>query len=315
MKTEWLNETIRKAGEKPERFLKSRSSKALALAVILALVFFVLSKNLSYTLLAFFASFLAYFAFAVINLSLKASAYVRTMESVFPDVLQMTASNLRAGMTLDKALLLSAKPEFAPLDKEIDRVGREVATGVPMEKALREMAKRIGSERIEKIVNLIVTGTQAGGNISSLLEETAANMREKEFLEKKAASNILMYVIFIFFAVALGAPMLFALSSVLVQVIISLTAKIPAIETMQMSLPFTLRSVPITPGFITAFAILFIIYTDVISCLIIGLVNKGEEKAGLRYLLPLLTISLSIFFFMRVLLLKFLSSTIAGVSA
>ena len=34
-----------------------------------------------------------------------------------------------------------------------------------------------------------------------MLEQTAGNMKEKEFIEKRAASNILMYVIFIFFAI------------------------------------------------------------------------------------------------------------------
>ena len=37
------------------------------------------------------------------------------IEDALPDALQLMASNLRAGMTPDKALLLSSRPEFGPL--------------------------------------------------------------------------------------------------------------------------------------------------------------------------------------------------------
>ena len=74
------------------------------------------------------------------------------------------------------------------------------------------MSDRIDSEKISKVITLIISGLKAGGNISDLLEQTSKNMKEKEIIEKKAASSILMYVIFIFFAVGIGAPLLFGLS-------------------------------------------------------------------------------------------------------
>jgi len=54
------------------------------------------------------------------------------IETVFPDFLQLVASNLRAGITVDRAMLLSARPEFAPLDKEILQSGRDISTGKPI---------------------------------------------------------------------------------------------------------------------------------------------------------------------------------------
>ena len=46
--------------------------------------------------------------------------------------------------------------------------------------------------------------------------------------------------------------------------------------------------------------------TDIISSLIIGVVNKGESKAGLKYTLALIVISISLFFIIRFLLMGFL---------
>src|SRR3989344_9108556 len=47
---------------------------------------------------------------------LKESNKLKKMETVFPEFLELVSSNLRAGMTIDRALLLSSREEFSPLD-------------------------------------------------------------------------------------------------------------------------------------------------------------------------------------------------------
>ena len=232
---------------------------------------------------------------------------IRKMEEIFPDVISLMASNLRSGITIDRSFLLSARPEFYPLDEEILRTGRDITTGKDIVIALKNMGQRIDSEKINKIISLISSGIRAGGNISDLLEQTSSNMREKEFLEKRASSSILMYVIFILFAIAVGAPILFSLSSVLIEIIINLSATIPDISTTRLNLPLTFNNIGLSTKFIIYFSVVFLIITDFISSLVIGLVNKGESKQGLKYFIPILLFSLSIFFLSRIILLKFIS--------
>jgi len=179
-----------------------------------------------YALLIFFLLHV----FLYFKISLKASARIKKIEAVFADAISLMASNLRSGVTVDKAFLLSARHEFSPLDEEILKTGKEVATGKDIVYALKKMSDRIDSEKISKTVLLIISGLKAGGNISDLLEETSRNIKEKEVIEKKAQSTILMYVIFVFFAVGVGAPILFALGSVLVEIIIELSSRTPNIE-------------------------------------------------------------------------------------
>jgi len=233
------------------------------------------------------------------------------MELIFPDVISLMASNLRSGITADRAFLLSARPEFSPLDKEILKTGKEIATGKEIIHAFKKLSDRIDSEKISKIITLIVSGLKAGGNISDLLEQTSKNMKEKEIIEKKAASSILMYVIFIFFAVGVGAPLLFGLSSILVEIVIQLTSRMPDVGSSQMNLPFTFSTVSISVNFVIYFSLIFIIVTDLISSVVIGLVNKGEGKAGLKFFLPLVAVSLTIFFAIRILLSNTLVKIIA----
>ncbi|MCK5612415.1 type II secretion system F family protein, partial [Candidatus Pacearchaeota archaeon] len=269
-----------------ERYIKNLSTAGMAIApeeynrkalllsflttVISSTLFFFLDINLLFAILVF----LFMNAFFYFKIGLKASDRIRQMEKVFPDVISLMASNLRAGITVDRAFVMSARKEFAPLDKEILETGKEIATGRNIVFALQGMSKRIESEKIEKVILLIISGLKAGGNISDLLGETARNMKEREVIEKKAASTILMYVIFIFFAVAAGAPTLFALSSVLVEVIISLTANIPE-ATASQSMPIRFSQIPITVNFVIYFSVIFIFVTDLISWFVVGLVNKG----------------------------------------
>ena len=241
-----------------------------------------------------------------IKKKLKISEDIKKMEEVFPDFISLMASNLRAGMTIDQAMLLSSREEFAPLDKEILMVGKDIVTGKKVNVALNEMGKRINSDKIKKTIMLINSGMSAGGNLSVLLEETATNMRERDFVEKRAASNVLMYVIFIFFAVSIGAPLLFGLSSVLVEILTNILSSLPSQE-VDVNLPFTLTNINISVNFVVYFSVMFMIITDVLASFVLGLVSKGKEKDGIKFILPLIGIGLVIYFTARIVLLRYFS--------
>jgi len=295
--------------EEPQKYV----SKAFQISIVLAIaVFVVLSliyKNYIVTLISLIASFVLVQLVFYLRAMLYTYGKIKKMETLFPDVVQLMASNLRAGMTIDKAFLLSARPEFAPLDEAIIKAGKEISTGKEMSYALIKMGERIDSDKINKTIKLILSGIKSGGNISTLLEQTASNMRTKEFIEKRAQSSISMYVIFIFFAVAVGAPILFGLSTVLVQIITDILGSIPTAEMGASNLPFTFTKMSVSPSFILYFALIFLVITDIISSFVIGLVNKGDERYGLRYIAPLIAISLSIFLAVRFFLYKILSET------
>lgn len=226
--------------------------------------------------------------------SLKKLSRIKKLEAVFPDFLQLVASNLRAGMTVDRAMLLSAREEFAPLDREILQAGKDISTGKPVEVALNSMSKRINSEKIDKTLLIILSGIRAGGDLAILLEETARSMRQREFVEKKAASQVLMYAIFIFLAVSVFSPGLFSLSGVLVETMTNLMGGLTP-EAIPQNLPISFSTISLSQSFVFYFSITFIIVMDIMACLVLGLVSKGDEKEGLRNLPIMLILSLGIF--------------------
>ena len=291
---------------------KKKMSKIFGLlfALIVGALILLFKKNIIVSVVGFFVALVLFFVFIYAKRSLDKSAMIKKMEAVFPDFLQLVSGNLRAGITIDKAILISARKEFNPLDKEIMRVGKDITTGKATEIALSDMARRIGSEKIKKTVMLINSGLRSGGNLAILLERTASNMRERGFVEKRAASNVLMYEIFIFVAVAVGAPALFALSTILVQTMGGMMTSAPELEATiaNLNVPVTFSKISISLNFIVYYSIAFIIAIGTLSSLIIGLVSKGEEKYGLKYLIPILLIGLSIFLLIR----YFLSGFVAG---
>jgi Flp pilus assembly protein TadB len=274
---------------------------------VVTLVLLLLRKGILISFISFFVASGLFFLYLIFRHKLKELARTKKIEAVFPDFLQLMATNLRAGMTIDKAILLSSRPEFAPLDKELLKTGKDMTTGKSIETALMDMAKRTRSDRIHKTILLLISGIRAGGNLATLLEETSINIREKGFVEKRAASNVLMYVIFIFIAASAGAPALFSLSSVLVETLINILSGLPAVDTSQAALPFSLSTISISINFIKYFSIVFIVVINILAALVLGLVSKGEEKEGIKFIIPMLSIAIVVFYGIRILLARFVT--------
>ena len=218
---------VSEENKKEDKKIRVQRVLGVIIAFIVSMLVLFFKKSIILSGISLGGIVLLVFGYTYFNKSLKKSKRIKQMEHSFPDFLQLVASNLRSGTTIDKSILLSARKEFAPLDDEIFTVGKDITTGRSVEESLKEMSDRIGSDKIEKTILLIISGMRSGGNLAILLEQTSSNMTEREFVEKKASSNVLMYVIFIFIAVAIGAPMLFALSGIMVETMSNMMSTIP----------------------------------------------------------------------------------------
>ncbi len=236
---------------------------------------------------------------------LVADSRATEIEKVLPDALQLMSANVRAGMTIDKALWLSARPEFGILEEEIKRAGAKTIAGKPLKTALTEMAAGINSEILDRTVKLIIEGIESGGELAHLLEEIAGNIRVTQSLRQEIKASVTTYSLFILFAAGIGAPLLFAISLFFVETMAKLYSPsvLGSIETTGAAGGFggggflSRASAPtITADQLFLFAISSIAVTTIFGSLIIGLIQSGQEKKGLKFVPILLTISLVIFF-------------------
>ena len=242
-------------------------------------------------------------------LVLTADSRARFVEELLPDALQLMASNLRAGLTVDRALLLSARPEFGHFKDELNYVGKELATGKELGEALMDLSSRIRSDRLKKTFQIIVSAMASGGELAELLVQTATNLRQQRLVEQRVRSSVLVYVIFIFSAIAFGSPMLFGLSSFLVEVISDIFSKVQLPpQDSSANLPLSFSKVSVEPSFINTYTIVSMLFTSIMGSLILGLIAKGKEKEGLKYLPILVIITISLFFLVKLSIKTLLGS-------
>ncbi len=247
--------------------------------------------------------FISFQILAYVLITLSADKSSQFIDDVLPDALQLMSTNLRAGMTVDKALLLSARPEFGPLKDQLNYVGKEITLGMDIKDALNCLKDRVNSKNLDQSINLIVTGLMSGGELSELLDRTAKDLRKQRIIQRKIGTSVNMYFIFISAAIAFGSPLLFGLSSVLIEVVKSVFESIDAPTGATSTLmPINSVSVNISTTFVIWFAIFFLISTSTLGSMILGLIKDGKEKKGLRYTPFLVIISLIVFFVTRMLL-------------
>jgi len=288
----WLDEMFRLLESKtsPEKFTNYAFAISLAIGFLLG----ILSGTyfIPVWIAIFISIFILFHGFIILAVDKRA----RFVEEILPDALQLMAANMRAGYITSRALLLSARSEFGPLSDAIKKAGKEIMTGKSVEEGLAEIPKQIRSEDLKRTINLIIEGIKSGGEIMTLLEENAEDMRRRQALKKEIKASITMYVIFIIFAGCLAAPILYALSGYLINTIADLgkVAKIP--EGMTANVPFAKFGVHVSVRFLFEFSIIAILITSIFNGLIIGLLDTGKEKAGIKYIPILVIISLLAFF-------------------
>ena len=282
-----------------EEFIGLMFFSSLCLAIFFSLVISIFAK---FNILIFILLFVVFQFFSYFMLILKADKKARFIEGVLPDALQLTASNLRAGLTSERAFLLSARPEFGYFSEELTLVGKKMAGGKTLESALLDLSQRIKSEKLSKTVQLIISGVKSGGELASLLSQTAQNLINQEIVEAKVKASVLMYFIFISAAICFAAPVLFALSSFLAEVITNQLAMVEIPTDIGIETPIAISKSEIEPSFIMNFILAVLTTLCVFGPLILGVIKEGDLKEGLKYLPILLTCSLGIFFLVRMII-------------
>jgi hypothetical protein len=249
----------------------------------------------------------------IILLSLKGAKRAKEIEKVLPDALQLIAANIRAGMTPDRALWVSARPEFGALEKEIRRIGSETLSGETLEEAFMHMGTRVSSKVLDRTIRLLVEGMESGGEIATLLTETANEIRAVEILDKEMTANVAMYTMFITFASLIGAPLLYGISTFFMEILTKMSPSLGA-EAIKQSKALGVRTVGIStavsPEFLFNFSLIAIIITTFFAALMVGLIKKGDEKRGFVYAPLFVVTGLAIFWIVRYAIISMFGSLI-----
>jgi len=222
-------------------------------------------------------------------LLMKADDRRDRLEAVLPDFLMLVSSNINAGMTLDQAMWYSAKPEFGLLSQEVKSVIKGSFSGETLESALDTLGSRFDSRVFKRTILLLKQASKSGGELTSVLERTAEDVRNTGTMKKEIAASLVLYEIFVLFAAVVGTPFLFAVAYKLIQIFEKLAPSLGG------------GSAPTGGGIVSSFAgmsvgqpiisssdffwftIPTMFVTALISSFIVSVIRTGNRNQGMKY--------------------------------
>jgi len=96
-----------------------------------------------------------------------------------PDMLNLMVNGLRAGFSTIQAMEAVSRELPPPISEEFRRVVREMQIGLPMDRALANLYRRIPSDDLDLIIAAINVQREVGGNLAEILDTISYTIRER----------------------------------------------------------------------------------------------------------------------------------------
>lgn len=184
--TEWLNRRVASSsrGDRVAREL-ARADLKFKVAEYYALIF------MSAVVMAFLAWLIQpHIASVVIGgiiglfiprfyVKRQQTARLNKFNDQLSDMLSLMVNGLRAGYSTMQALEAVSRELPTPISDEFRRVVQEMQIGIPMEKALDNLLRRIPSEDLDFVITAVNVQREVGGNLSEILDTISFTIRER----------------------------------------------------------------------------------------------------------------------------------------
>jgi pilus assembly protein TadC len=192
---------------------------------------------------------------------------------------------------------------------EIQTVARETLGGEAFEKSLLNMSERISSYKLSRSVKLMIQGMRSGGELPTVLQEIANDIRSEQNLFKRMSAQTTSQAMFILFALLIGAPLLFSSSLQFVTIFNAIYEKVGFNDNTN-SMPqqtgmISLHKLPISANFFFQYAVITLGVSGLFGALLIGLIKNGKLSSGVPLMPVVAVLSIFIFWLMTILLGSF----------
>lgn len=257
-------------------FYASIKDEALLLVGLYTLLFWLIGLIASISIII--AGIYFYFNMRIFNRT-------KVIEDSLPDYLVLVSTNLKGGLSFEKSLWASIKPEFGILAEEMSIVSKRVMTGNDLTEALIQFGNKYDSPIIKRTINIIIGEVESGGQVAKVLDQIIENLRKTRILKDEMAANTLMFTIFIGAIVIVISPLLFALAFNLLKILISVSAQIaPAMEQAgSTGAPFKISKVGIDIDEFKTFSFLALSIIAIFSSMILSIIQRGDVRSGIKY--------------------------------
>jgi tight adherence protein B len=114
-----------------------------------------------------------------IYVSMQQTRRLNRFNDQLSDMLNLMVNGLRAGYSTSQAMEAVSKELPSPICEEFRRVVQEMQLGIPMERALANLLRRIPSDDLDFVITAINVQREVGGNLSEILDTISFTIRER----------------------------------------------------------------------------------------------------------------------------------------
>lgn len=279
---------------KKEKRLVAYVSIAIGLAITIStlLVTFLYGANLALPWDSFLILGLMIALFPPATANLIDSNWRAAVDRNIPKFLREVAEAGRSGLTLTRAIEVSAQRKYGPLSKELQQVVNQLSWGISLEDCLKSFAERVDTTLGRRTAQLIIEVSRSGGDVQEVLESINKHISDLYMLERERKSAIRPYIAIIYIA----AIIFLATDLLLIKTFFSEIAKLQEAQKEVVAGALLLISLDVP----TLSKVLF--HTAIIQGffggLVAGKMGEGTMGGGLKHCLILMTISFLAFFLM-----------------
>jgi len=125
------------------------------------------------------------------RLKMAAEERKKQIQRALPDLLDMLATTVQAGLSFNAALNYAQEVAIGPLGEEIKAVLSEIRLGRSRADAMKSMANRVRQEQLATTVTAIVQAERLGSNLANVLEELAEETRSRRMSRAEEIANMM----------------------------------------------------------------------------------------------------------------------------
>jgi len=214
------------------------------------------------------------------------------IDNNIPRFLREVAEAGRSGLTLTRAIEVSAERKYGPLSAELKRIVTQLSWGLSLEECLKSFAERVDTTLAKRTAQLIMEVSRSGGDVQEVLESINKHIGDLYLLETERKSSMKPYI-----AIVYVAAVIFLFTDILL--IKTFFSEIAKLQAAQQGLSAgALLNISIDVPNLTRVLFHTSIVQSFFGGLVAGKMGEGTIGSGLKHSLILMAVSFLAFLFM-----------------